>query len=94
MKSFKGIVKGNTIVLTERTDLPDNTEALVFIQPLAEGESITKEQPEILERGFDMGGITYKRNSMKENDEFLVDTNILFMPMTLLKERSIQRQKK
>ncbi len=60
MKSFKGIVKGNTIILVEKTDLPDNTEALVFIQPLTEEESITKEQQEILERGFNMGGVTYE----------------------------------
>lgn len=69
MKSFKGIVKGNTVILTEKPDLPDETEAIVFIQPLTEEESITKEQIEILERGFDMGGITYKsREELHERE--------------------------
>jgi hypothetical protein len=60
MKSFKGIVKGNTVILTEKTDLPDDTEALVFIQPLTREESVIQEQLEILGKGFNMGGIIYK----------------------------------
>jgi hypothetical protein len=69
MKSFKGIVKGNTVILTEKTDLPDDTEALVFIQPLTEEESVIQEQLEILEKGFNMGGITYKsREELHERE--------------------------
>ena len=69
MKSFKGIIRGNTVILTEKPDLPEDTEALVIIQPLSEEEALTKEQLEILERGFNMGGITYKsRDELHERE--------------------------
>jgi hypothetical protein len=68
MKSFQGIIKGNTVILTEKPDLPEGTKALVLIQPLSE-EAITKEQLEILERGFNMGGIIYKsREKLHERE--------------------------
>jgi hypothetical protein len=34
MKVYKGIVKGNTILLEEKADLPDGCPALVEIKPL------------------------------------------------------------
>jgi len=69
MKSFQGIIKGNTVILTEKPDLPEGTKALVLIQPLSEEEAITKEQLEILKRGFNMGGITYKsREELHERE--------------------------
>ena len=69
MRSFKGIIRGNTVILVEKPDLPENTEALIFIQPLSEEEALKKEQLEILEKGFDMGGITYKsREELHERE--------------------------
>jgi hypothetical protein len=69
MKSFQGIIKGNKIILTKKSDLPKGTKILVFVQPLSEQEAIIKEQLDILKRGFNMGGITYKsREDLYERD--------------------------
>jgi len=39
MKVYRGIVRGNTVLLEETPDLPDETPALVELRPLSqEGE--------------------------------------------------------
>ena len=46
MKVYRGIVKGNTILLEEKPDLPDDCPALVEIKPLdkARDEEIARGQ--------------------------------------------------
>lgn len=50
VKVYKGIVRGTTIVLEERPDLPDGCPALVEIKPLdqVQDEKITRRQIEFL----------------------------------------------
>lgn len=59
MKAYKGIVKGNTIVLKEKPNLPDNSEAIVILKPLVKQKQneIVKRQLKFLDQGFDMGKI-------------------------------------
>ena len=50
MKVYKGIVKGNTVILEEKPDLPDECPALVEIKPLdqARDEEISRRQIALL----------------------------------------------
>ena len=64
MKTYKGIVKGNTIVLEEAPDLPDECPALVEIKPLdqnARDEEITRHQLELLKHPHKGGKLLYRR---------------------------------
>jgi hypothetical protein len=36
MKTYRGIVRGNTVLLEETPDLPDETPTLVELRPLAQ----------------------------------------------------------
>lgn len=50
MKVYREIVKGNTILLEEKPDLPDDCQALVEFKPLdkARDEEITRQQVALL----------------------------------------------
>ncbi len=64
MKTYKGVVKGNTIVLDEKPDLPDECQALVEIMPLdqaARDEEITRRQHELLKHPHKGGKLLYRR---------------------------------
>jgi hypothetical protein len=63
MKTYRGIVKGNTIVLDERPDLPDECPALVEIKPLdrARDEEIARRQIELLHKAPRVGKLLYKK---------------------------------
>jgi hypothetical protein len=63
MKVHRGVVKGNTIVLDERPDLPEDCAALVEIKPLdrARDEEIAKRQLALLRRAPRVGKLRYKR---------------------------------
>ena len=63
MKVYKGVVKGNTVVLEERPDLPDECQALVEIKPLdrARDEEITRQQIELLRKAPRVGKLLYKK---------------------------------
>ena len=64
MKTYKGIVKGNTIVLDETPDLPDECQALVEIRPLdqaARDEEIARRQIELLKNPHKGGKLLYRR---------------------------------
>ena len=64
MKVYRGVIKGNTIVLEERPDLPDECRALVEIKPLdqaAKDNEITKRQIELLKRPHKGGKLRYRR---------------------------------
>ena len=63
MKAYRGIVKGNTILLEEKPDLPDECEALVEIKPLdrARDEEIARQQIELLKNPHKGGRLLYKK---------------------------------
>lgn len=63
MKAYKGVVKGNTIVLEEKPDLPDEYQALVEIKPLnpARDEEIARQQIGLLRKAPRVGRLLYKK---------------------------------
>lgn len=63
MKIYKGIVKGNTVVLEEKPDLPDECPALVEIKPLdkARDEEIARQHIELLRNPHKGGKLLYRR---------------------------------
>ncbi|MEW6245302.1 MAG: hypothetical protein AB1555_01170 [Nitrospirota bacterium] len=64
MKTYKGVVKGNTVVLDEKPDLPAECPALVEIKPLDQAtrdEEITRHQLELLKRPHKGGKLLYRR---------------------------------
>jgi hypothetical protein len=63
MKTYRGIVKGNTIVLKEKPELPENCPALVEIKPLdqARDEAITRRQLALLKNPHKGGKLLYRR---------------------------------
>ena len=63
MKVYRGIVKGNTILLEEKPDLPDDCLALVEIKPLdkARDEEITRRQIALLKNPHKGGKLLYRR---------------------------------
>lgn len=62
MKLYKGIVRGNTVILEERPDLPDDCPALVEIKPLDEtrDEEIARQQIELLKNPYKGGKLLYR----------------------------------
>lgn len=63
MKLYKGIVKGNTIVLEEKPELPENCPALVEIKPLdrTQDEEIARQQIALLHNAPRVGKLLYKK---------------------------------
>ena len=64
MKTYRGIVKGNTIVLDEKPDLPDECQALIEIKPLdqaARDEEIAQRQIELMKKAPRVGKLLYKK---------------------------------
>jgi len=60
MKAYRGIVKGNTVVLEEKADVEDGSEALVLVKASEDEEKeIVRRQKAMLERGFEMGKLLY-----------------------------------
>jgi hypothetical protein len=61
VKTYRGIVKGNTVVLEEKLDVEDGTEALVLVKASGEEErEIIRRQKAMLDKGFAMGKLLYK----------------------------------
>jgi hypothetical protein len=61
MKAYRGIVKGNTVVLEEKADLEEGSEALVLVKASEDEEKeIVRRQKAMLEKGFEMGKLLYK----------------------------------
>ena len=63
MKVYRGVVKGNTIVLEEKPDLPDECQALVEIKPLdrTRDEEIAQRQIELMRKAPRVGKLLYKK---------------------------------
>jgi len=71
MKLYKGIVKGNTVILEQEPDVQEGTEVLVLIQATEDEEQeIVRRQKAMLEKGFAMGKLFYrKREELYERGE-------------------------
>ena len=63
MKTYRGIVKGNTVILEEKPDLPDECQALVEIKPLdrARDKEAARQQIELLKNPHKGGRLLYRR---------------------------------
>lgn len=63
MKVYKGIVRGNTVILEEKPGLGEECPALVEIRPLdrARDEGIAKQQLELLKHARRVGKLLYKK---------------------------------
>lgn len=54
--------KGNTVILDQEPEVQEGTEAIVMVQTTEEDEQeIVQRQKAILERGFAMGKLRYKK---------------------------------
>jgi len=63
-KVYRGIVKGNIVVLEKKPDLPDECPALVEIKPLDQAsrdEEIARRQIELLKNPHKGGKLLYRR---------------------------------
>lgn len=61
MKTYRGIVKGKTVILEEKPDAEDGSEALVLVKASEDEEKeIVRRQKAMLEKGFAMGKLLYK----------------------------------
>ncbi len=62
MKVYKGIVKGNTVILEEKPDLPDECPVLVEIKPLdqARDQEISRRQIALLKNPHKGGKLLYR----------------------------------
>lgn len=63
MKVYRGVVKGNTILLEEKPDLPDECPALVEIKPLdrIQDQEIARRHIELLKNPHKAGKLLYRR---------------------------------
>ncbi len=63
MKVYRGIVKGNTVILEETPDLPDETPALVEIRPLPQEqeEEMVARHLALLRNAPKVGRLLYKK---------------------------------
>ena len=61
MKTYRGVVKGNTVILEERPEGAEGAEALVLIKSSEDDEQeIVRRQKVMLQAGFSMGKLLYK----------------------------------
>lgn len=61
MRTYRGIVKGNTVILEHTLDVQEGTEVIVLIQTTEDEEQeIVQRQKAMLERGFAMGKLLCK----------------------------------
>jgi hypothetical protein len=63
MKVYRGIVRGNTVILEEKPDLPDECLALVEIKPVdkARDAEIARKHVELLRKAPRVGKLLYKK---------------------------------
>lgn len=62
MKPYRGIVRGNTVVLEQKPDVADGAEAVVPVKPTEDEEKeVVRRQKGMLKKGFAMGKLLYKK---------------------------------
>ena len=60
MKTYRGIIKGNTVILEEKPDVEEGSEALVLVKASEdEDKEIVRRQKAMLEKGVEMGKLLY-----------------------------------
>jgi hypothetical protein len=92
MRTCKGIVRGNTVVLEERPDLPDECPAMVQIRPLDQvrDDEIAGAQLALLRKARRVGRLATRSENSSMNDNVrLIDTNILVHAYTIADDRKI-----
>ncbi len=62
MKPYRGVVKGNTVILEETPEGAEGAEAIVLLKVSEEeDQAITGRQKAMLQRGFPMGELLHKK---------------------------------
>jgi hypothetical protein len=62
MKPYRGIVRGNTVILEETPEGAEGAEAIVLLKVSAEEDrEIIQRQKAMLKRGFPMGKLLYRK---------------------------------
>jgi len=62
MKPYRGIVKGNAVILEETPEGAEGAEAIVLVKVSGEEDrEIVQRQKAMLEKGFPMGKLLYKK---------------------------------
>ncbi len=76
MKPYRGIVKGNTVILEETPEGAEGAEAVVLLKVSEkEDEAIVQRQKAMLQKGFPMGKLLYKkREELHRGGNRLLDT--------------------
>ena len=60
MRIYRGVIEGNTVRLTERTDFPDGTEALVILRPVEKEAGVSSSELHQLRGLIRVGGDALK----------------------------------
>jgi hypothetical protein len=62
MKSYRGVIRGNTVILEEVPEGAEGAEAIVLLKvPEEEDQAIIQRQKALLQKGFAMGKLRYKK---------------------------------
>jgi len=62
MKSYRGVIRGNTVILEETPEGAEGAEAIVLLKVSGEeDEEIIRRQKALLEKGFPMAKLRYKK---------------------------------
>jgi hypothetical protein len=62
MKPYRGIVKGNTVILEQIPEAAEGAEAIVLLKVSEEEDrAIVQRQKAMLKKGFPMGQLRYKK---------------------------------
>jgi len=65
MKAYRGIVRGNSVILEEAPEGAEGAEAIVLLKVSEDEErEIMLRQKAMLQRGFAMGKLTYLRSNL------------------------------
>jgi hypothetical protein len=61
-KAYRGVIKGNTVILREKPDIPEGTEALITIiaKKRLDEDKIVKKQLELIKKAPRVGKILYR----------------------------------
>jgi hypothetical protein len=62
MKSYRGVIRGNSVILEEVPEGAEGAEAIVLLKvPEEEDQVIIQRQKAMLQKGFAMGKLRYKK---------------------------------
>ena len=65
MKSYRGVIRGNSVILEEVPEGAEGAEAIVLLKvPEEEDQVIIQRQKAMLQKGFAMGKLRYKKREV------------------------------